>query len=82
MQGSTSYDISATYNIVIPAKVKGVEQTRLAISLPSRLYTRIAPRSGLAVKKLIDMRVGAIDSDSRGDIGVVLFNHSAVDFRV
>ena len=54
----------------------------LAISLPSGVYARIAPRSGLAVKKFIDVGAGVINSDYRGEIGVVLFNHSAVDFPV
>ena len=67
---------------MIPAKGKGVVQTGLAISLPSGVYARIAPRSGLAVKKFIDVGAGVIDSDYRGEIGVVLFNHSAVEFPV
>ena len=82
MQGSAGYDISVVYSCVIPSKGKGVVQTRLAVPLPSGVYARIAPRSGLAVKKFIDVGVGAIDSYYWGEIGVVLFNHSAVDFPV
>ena len=67
---------------MIPSKGKGVVQTRLAISLPLGVYAKIDPRSGLAVKKFIDVGAGVIDSDYRGEIGVVLFNHSAVDFPV
>ena len=81
-QGSAGYDISAACYCVIPSKGKGVVQTGLAISLPLGVYARIAPRSGLAVKKFIDVGAGVIDSDYRGEIGVVLFNHSAVDFPV
>ena len=67
---------------MIPARGKGVVQIGLAVSLPSRVYARIAPHSVLAIKKFIDMGVGVINSDYRGEIGVVLFNHSAVDFLV
>ena len=35
----------------------------LAIGLPSGVYTRIAPRSGLALKKFMNVGAGAIDSD-------------------
>ena len=67
---------------MIPLKGKGVVQTGLAISLPSGVYAGIAPCSGLVVKKFINMGAGVIDSDYRGEIGVVLFNHSAMDFPI
>ena len=63
MYGLASYDISAACSYVILAKGKEVVQTRFAVSLPSRVYARMAPRSGLTVKKFIDMAVGVIDSD-------------------
>lgn len=42
---------------------------------------RIAPRSGLAVKNFIDTGAGVIDADYRGQVKVLLFNHSEVDFE-
>ena len=42
----------------------------------------LAPRSGLAVKNFIDVGAGVIDSDYRGEIKVLLFNHSEMDFQV
>jgi dUTP pyrophosphatase len=41
---------------------------------------RIAPRSGLAAKHFIDTGAGVIDADYRGEVKVLLFNHSDVDF--
>lgn len=41
-----------------------------------------APRSGLAWKHCIDVGAGVIDADYRGPVGVILFNHSDVDFEV
>lgn len=43
---------------------------------------RIAPRSGLAAKHFIDTGAGVIDADYRGEVKVLLFNHSDVDFPV
>ncbi len=43
---------------------------------------RIAPRSGLAAKNFIDTGAGVIDADYRGQVKVLLFNHSDVDFEV
>ena len=45
-------------------------------------YGRIAPRSGLAVKKFIDVGAGVVDADYRGPVGVVLFNFGEEDFVV
>lgn len=50
--------------------------------ISSGCYGRIAPRSGLAWKNHIDVGAGVIDEDYRGNIGVVLFNHSNEDFKV
>jgi deoxyuridine 5'-triphosphate nucleotidohydrolase len=43
---------------------------------------RIAPRSGLASKHFIDTGAGVIDADYRGEVKVLLFNFSDVDFTV
>lgn len=43
---------------------------------------RIAPRSGLASKHFIDTGAGVIDADYRGQVKVLLFNHSDKDFDV
>ena len=57
-------------------------QIGLAISFPAGLYARIAPRSGLALKKLIDVGAGVVDGDYHGEVGVILFNHGDQDFQV
>ena len=57
-------------------------ETGLAVALPMGTYARIAPRSGLAIHNFIDFGVGVVDLDYRGEIKVVLFNHSAEDSKV
>ena len=75
IDGAARYDLCAAQNCIIPAKGKGLVKTGLAISFPAGLYARIAPRSRLALKKFIDVGVGVVDADYRGELGVVLFNH-------
>ena len=73
-EGAAGYDLAASQSVVVPAHGKCLVQTGLAISLPPDCYGRIAPRSGLAIKKFIDVGAGVIDSDYRGELGVILFN--------
>lgn len=75
--GSVCY---SCVDAVVPARGKAVIRTGLVIAIPTGTYARIAPRSGLAVKNFIDTGAGVVDEDYRGEVGVVLFNHSDVDF--
>lgn len=81
-EGAAGYDLSSAKEMVIPARGKGLVPTDLVIAVPDGTYGRIAPRSGLAWKNHIDVGAGVIDSDYRGPVGVVLFNHSEVDFKI
>ena len=81
-EGAIGYDLSASYNCVIPSRGKGLVRIGLAIRLPSGVYARIAHRSGLALKKFINVGAGVVDSDYRGELGFVLYNHSKEDFKV
>ena len=49
-------------------------RTGIAIQLHHHTYGRVAPRSGLALKHGIDVLAGVIDSDYRGEVGVMLIN--------
>lgn len=79
---AAGYDLAASEETVIPARGKGVVKTGLSIAIPPGTYARVAPRSGLAVKNFIDTGAGVVDEDYRGEVGVVLFNHSDIDFKV
>ncbi|OVA18692.1 DeoxyUTP pyrophosphatase [Macleaya cordata] len=79
---SAGYDLSSAVEINVPARGKALIPTDLSIAIPEGTYARIAPRSGLAWKHAIDVGAGVIDADYRGPIGVILFNHSDVDFEV
>jgi dUTP diphosphatase len=54
-----------------------VARTGLAVAIPEGFYGRLAPRSGLATKKGLDVLAGVIDADYRGEIGCLLFNSGA-----
>jgi dUTP pyrophosphatase len=58
--------------------------TGLFIELPSGYEAQIRPRSGLALKKGVTVlnTPGTIDSDYRGEIGIILINLSNEDFII
>jgi len=67
---------------VVPARGKALVDTQLSIAVPPGTYGRVAPRSGLASKFMIDTGAGVVDADYRGVIFVLLFNYSDKDFQV
>lgn len=76
-QGSkyaAGYDLYAAEEVLVNTLGRKLVKTNISISIPEGYYGRIAPRSGLAYKNGIDVLAGVIDSDYRGDIGVILFN--------
>lgn len=56
--------------------------TGIHIQLPKGYEAQVRPRSGLFLKHGINAHLGTIDSDYRGDIGVMLINHGNQDFVI
>lgn len=61
---AAGFDLSSAYDAVIPAKGKGLVKTDLVVAVPDGCYARVAPRSGLALKKFIDTGAGVIGAFS------------------
>ncbi|KAF9468888.1 dUTPase-like protein [Collybia nuda] len=79
---SAGYDLYSAEKKVIPARGKALVDTQISIAVPLGTYGRVAPRSGLASKFMIDTGAGVIDADYRGVVFVLLFNLSDKDFQV
>ncbi|XP_064548591.1 uncharacterized protein dUTPase [Drosophila montana] len=79
---AAGFDLRSAYDLLVPARGKAIVKTDLQVQVPEGSYGRVAPRSGLAVKNFIDVGAGVVDEDYRGNLGVVLFNHSETDFEV
>ena len=58
--------------------------TGISVAFPDEFEIQIRPRSGLAAKKNISIlnTPGTIDSDYRGEIKVILFNHGKSEFII
>jgi len=58
--------------------------TGLTMALPEGYEAQVRPRSGLALKQGISVlnTPGTVDADYRGEVGVILMNHSKKDLIV
>jgi dUTP pyrophosphatase len=58
--------------------------TGLFLELPAGFEAQIRPRSGLALKKGVTVlnSPGTIDADYRGEVGIILINHSNETFEI
>jgi dUTP pyrophosphatase len=80
--GAAGYDLYSTEAYILKPGERKLFKTGLNMAIPSGMYGRIAPRSGLAFKKGIDVLAGVIDEDYRGDVGVILINFGQEDFAI
>ena len=80
--GDAGADITASEKIAIPPRERALVSTGVRLEIPEGCVGLIWPRSGLAVKKGIDCGAGVIDSHYRGEVKILLFNHSDTEFQV
>ena len=80
-QKAAGFDLHSAEDFIIPSKNKGLISTDLMIQLPKNTYGRIAPRSGLAWSKFIDIGGGVIDEDYTGIIKIIIYNHGDKEFK-
>ena len=84
--GSSGMDLMAFIDSSIKIAPNTLEliPTGLSVALPEDFEIQIRPRSGLAAKSSISVlnTPGTIDSDYRGELKIILFNHGKKDFIV
>ncbi len=75
---------AAEKEMVIPPGEWKLVPTGLTIALPEGYEAQVRPRSGLALKQGVSIlnTPGTVDADYRGEIGVILMNHSKSDLVI
>jgi dUTP pyrophosphatase len=76
--------VPADAPVVLPPGGRCLAPTGLTLEIPAGYEAQVRPRSGLALKYGVTVlnAPGTIDSDYRGELGVVLVNHGAAPFAV
>ena len=84
--GSSGMDLMALTDkpITILPKKSYLVPTGISVAMPKNYEIQIRPRSGLAAKNNISVlnTPGTIDSDYRGEIKIILFNHGSDEFLI
>ncbi|HEY8366688.1 MAG TPA: dUTP diphosphatase [Bacteroidia bacterium] len=84
--GSAGMDLKANLEspVILAPMERKLISTGLKIQLPQGYEAQVRPRSGLALKHGISVlnSPGTVDSDYRGDIGVILINLSNTPFEI
>ncbi|MDR2498497.1 MAG: dUTP diphosphatase [Tannerellaceae bacterium] len=84
--GAAGMDIRANISeeIILQPMERRLIPTGLYVAIPAGYEAQMRPRSGLALKHGITLlnSPGTIDSDYRGEIGVILINLSNVPFKI
>ena len=85
-EGSSGMDLMAFIDkpIKIPANSSALIPTGISLAIPNDVEIQIRPRSGLAAKSSIGVlnSPGTIDSDYRGELKIILFNHGNKEFII
>ena len=74
-------DMYALEGTIIPAGTTKIIPTGIAVEIPQDYEGLVRGRSGLASKG-ITAHLGTIDETYRGDVGMIIANHTNADFKV
>lgn len=83
-EGAAGMDLLAAREVTIPPGGRALVPTGLCIALPEGYEMQVRPRSGLALRHGVTVlnTPGTVDSDYRGEVGVILLNTGAEPFAV
>ena len=84
--GASGMDLVAFIkeSVIVKSKTSSLIPTGLSVAFSDDYEIQIRPRSGLAAKNSISVlnTPGTIDSDYRGEIKVIIYNHGNKDFLI
>jgi dUTP pyrophosphatase len=72
--GSAGFDLSALEEVLLYAGQTLIVKTGLSFAIPKGYEIQIRPRSGVTVKTKLRVALGTIDSDYRGEVGIIVDN--------
>jgi dUTP pyrophosphatase len=82
--GAAGMDVVAAEELILRPGARAAVATGFSVAIPPGYEIQVRPRSGLALKHGITVpnTPGTIDSDYRGEVKVILINHSDDNFPI
>ena len=80
--GSTCFDLFATENTILDSWASGSISTGLKLKIQNDFFGKKCSRSGQFLRERLTVEAGMIDSDFRGVLKVLMFNHSSNVYSV
>ncbi len=82
--GDAGLDLFSSEDKIIIPGTSALVKTGISIELPKDMEGQVRPRSGLALKKMVTLlnSPGTIDEGYRGEIGIIMINHSKENFII
>ncbi|MBP9802410.1 dUTP diphosphatase [Patescibacteria group bacterium] len=80
--GDAAFDLATCEDVLLVSGETKIIPTGLALEIPAGFVGNIRDRSGLSAKHALHTLAGIIDSNYRGEIGVVMTNLSQVDYQI
>jgi len=85
-EGAAGADLCAALStpLVLAPGGRSLVPTGIRLAIPNGYEGQVRPRSGLALKHGITVlnSPGTIDSDYRGEVGVILINHGSNEYTI
>lgn len=83
-EGAAGMDLLAARDITLPPGGRALVPTGIAVAIPGGFEMQVRPRSGLALKHGVTVlnAPGTVDSDYRGEVGVILLNTGDAAFAI
>lgn len=80
--GSSGLDLESALYVELPPHSRAIIPTGLSLEIPAGYEGQIRPRSGLTAKTSLTVHLGTIDSDYRGEVGVIAENCGPAPYSI
>ena len=83
-EGDAGMDVYSAVDCIIKSGERKLIPTGIKMAIPLGYEVQVRPKSGLALKHGLSIvnTPGTIDAGYRGEVGVILINHSDEDYEV